>query len=917
MAASLALAGSGCNSSTQFGAPLLSRPVARNAWAEGQPVQYATSLTLDGIGRGVLVETIDARPVKIEGNPQHPASLGATDAFMQAELLSLYCPERSRVPQEGGQPRTWSHANAMLTGLVRDVSRRQGRGLHFLTGPIGSPTLLRLIGELRSQLPAARVHTHAPIDDDNARTGTRIAFGRDLTTVHDFGLADTIVSLGADFLGHGPLQVRNAAGFAARRARGRETGHMPRLIAAQVTPGLTGARADERLALAPHEIERLAMSIASELGILPGNGGDSIDARAVAIAAALKTSGPASVVLAGPDQSASVHAIAHAINASLGAVGRTVRYLEPTLPSPAFETLGELIAAIAAGDVEHLVVMESNPAYTGPADLAVAEHIARVPLSVHLGYDVDETARVCKWHLPQRHVLESWGDTVTFDGTAALQQPAVAPQVEAITPIELLALLRGASRSGVDAVQDTWRMRWDSEFELRWLAALEAGVVSGSTAAAAPAAVRPWEDWAAAVAREPTPPTGLSVHFAADPSMWDGRYGGNAWLQELPKPLTKQVWGNAARIGTETAAHLKVADGDIVVISTGSGSLEAPVQVVPGQARETITLPLGYGRTLAGAVGSHVGFDAYRLRSSTSPWVLPGARLARSGRSRRLITTQHHHGMEGRDIVRIVVAGAPASAAAPAPVPHASLYPEHTHTGHAWGMTIDLDACIGCNACVVACQAENNVPVVGPEEVAAGREMHWLRVDRYHAAGSNSAETYFQPVPCMHCEEAPCEVVCPVNATVHSSEGLNDMVYNRCIGTRTCSNNCPYKVRRFNWFAYAAVPPGATGADLNPEVTVRPRGVMEKCTYCTQRISASRISARIERRPLRDGEILTACQQACPTNAIVFGDIADPESAISRQKRDPRNYALLGELNTKPRTTYLARIAARASNRGD
>jgi Fe-S-cluster-containing dehydrogenase component len=403
------------------------------------------------------------------------------------------------------------------------------------------------------------------------------------------------------------------------------------------------------------------------------------------------------------------------------------------------------------------------------------------------------------------------------------------------------------------------------------------------------------------------PAAAVDVVFAPDPAVWDGRFANNGWLQELPKPLTKQVWGNAALIAPETAAAMRIATGDVLEITVCDNTVAAPAWILPGHAPGAVTLPLGYGRPRAGGVGSRVGFDAYPLRTTAAPWIA-AARVTPLGRREALISTQHHHAVAGRDIVRVVAPGEAAERPGP---PQPSLYPDWTYEGHAWGMAIDLDACIGCNACVIACQAENNVAVVGPDQVARGREMHWLRVDRYHAGDPAAPATYFQPVPCMHCETAPCEVVCPVNATVHSAEGLNDMVYNRCIGTRTCSNNCPYKVRRFNFVHYQTAEYAVPADVLNPQVTVRDRGVMEKCTYCVQRIGAARIRAGIEDRPIRDGEVVTACQQACPTQAIVFGDVNDPDSAVSGLKRSTRNYALLGELNTKPRTTYLGRLARR------
>jgi molybdopterin-containing oxidoreductase family iron-sulfur binding subunit len=537
-----------------------------------------------------------------------------------------------------------------------------------------------------------------------------------------------------------------------------------------------------------------------------------------------------------------------------------------------------------------------------------------VPFSVHLGMHVDETAAACRWHLPLAHALERWGDARAFDGTASLRQPTRSSPGRCWSPSEVLALLLGEAVSGEDIVRRYWQQQWqgEGEFTSRWQEVLHDGVIAGT--ARPPRTMMLRDDWAADGGLDAAAgngvdggPAGFTILFTPDPGVWDGRYANNGWLQELPKPLTKLVWGNAALMAPQTAEALGVNTDDVIEIELGGRSIQAPVWVAPGHAPDTLTLPLGYGRTRAGRLGSGIGFDAYALRTADAPWIAAGARLTATGRRHPLVSTQDHHSMGGRDLVRVVTAealhaGGRSAEALP------SIYPDWPYPEHAWGMTIDLDACIGCNACVVACQAENNTPVVGPQEVARGREMHWLRIDRYYEGPPADPETYFQPVLCMHCEKAPCELVCPVNATVHSSEGLNDMVYNRCIGTRTCSNNCPYKVRRFNWFDYARRETARPAPAYNPEVTVRARGVMEKCTYCVQRISAARIAARQDNRPIGEGEIVTACQQACPTRAFVFGDVNDPDSAVSRMKMSPRNYALLGELNTRPRTTYLERI---------
>ena len=903
MSASLALGGlAACNGTgTGFGAPLLSQSRNVPGYTPGVPLVVATSLDLNGYGRGVLVKAQEGRPVKIEGNPLHPASLGATDVFAQAEILSLYDPDRSDAPRQNGVARTWEE----LIGFIRPVRNElvfdEGRGLHVLMPPTTSPTLTRLASQAEQLFPHAQWHRFTPVDDDNRRAGAVAVFGREIEPVYDLSQADVIVTLGGDPFAEEPGHVRYAADYQARRRAPDRP--LPRLVAVESRPSLAGARADERVVLRPRDMEAFTqgLAMALETGASPASDQHPAVSR---LAGDLDRAGARGVVVAGREQPPRVHALAFAINARLGAFGTTVRAIEPVASaSGGPRALVDLAEAIAGGRVSRLIVLGGNPVYTAPADLELAALIRRVPLSLHLGHHRDETADACHWHIPQTHALESWGDLRAFDGTVGLRQPATLPLRQGISAEEFLGLMAGQMQDGRALVQATWREPWDGGFEERWSRALEDGVVENSASLPLDVAARAnWDSGSGTQA----PSHSLDVVFAPDPSVWDGRYANNGWLQELPKPLTKQVWGNAALISPETAASLGLSPGDAVDLTVEGRVVRAPVWVLPGHAPGAVTLTLGYGRWRAGRIGDGIGFSAYAVRPSARPWVA-GGEMRAAGERIALVTTQHHHALDGRDIVRVVAPGQPTAAPA---VEQPSLYPEWTYEGHAWGMAIDLDACIGCNACVVACQAENNVAVVGPEEAARGREMHWLRVDRYYAGDPAEPKTYFQPVLCMHCEKAPCEVVCPVNATVHSSEGLNDMVYNRCIGTRTCSNNCPYKVRRFNFFDYQGTEYAPSREAMNPQVTVRGRGVMEKCTYCVHRIGAARADARVEERRLRDGEIATACQQACPTQAIVFGDVNDPESAVSRLKRSSRNYALLGSLNTQPRTTYLARVEA-------
>ncbi len=920
MGASLALAGlAGCDGPAP--GTVVSRSRGEPGYQPGVPLTFATAIEPGGDALGVLVESQDGRPVKIEGNPLHPASLGATDAFAQAEILTFWDPHRAGGPREQGQRRSWAEFEHALAAERRTLLERGGEGLRLLTGTVASPTLAVQIALLRDAFPAARWHGYQPIHDDNADAGALRAFGRPVDTRYDLTQASVILALDADIFGSGPGHVRYAHDFAlARRVEGADRPPV-RLYAVESSPGLTGARADHRIVLPPGAIEPFARAVAAALG-LGGAGADPGPAAHLptALAADLRRAGPGALVIAGRQQPAAVHALAHVLNHRLGAVGSTVIHTEPVAalpdgPGPVDQTgsIRALAADMAAGAVSHLLILDGNPAYDAPADLEFARLLDQVPFAVHLGLYRDETSLRCRWHLPLAHALESWGDVRAFDGTITIRQPVTMPLFGGRSEHELLALLVGVPADGHAILRAAWQHRMGGEgpdFEAQWRRALHDGVVEGS--ALPPLPVTPMPDWDPGPAALPPVGAGeLATLFAPDPAMWDGRYANNAWLQELPKPLTKLTWDNAVLIAPATAARLALGTGEVAEVTLAGRAIEGPVFVLPGHAPDTITLPLGYGRRAAGPVGTGVGFDAYRLRRSDRPWLGGGATLRATGRRVDLATTQHHHGMAGRDLVRRATLAAfladPGFARTAAEEPP-SIYPDYAYAGNAWGMTIDQNLCTGCNACVVACQAENNVPVVGKAEVLRGREMHWLRIDRYYAGPTGNPATFFQPMLCQHCEKAPCEPVCPVAATVHSAEGLNDMVYNRCIGTRYCSNNCPYKVRRFNWFDYRTGPAARPAEAYNPDVTVRVRGVMEKCTYCVQRISAARIAAKLENRPIRDGEVVTACQQACPSRAITFGNLNDPDSAVARLKASPRNYAVLGEINTRPRTTYLARI---------
>jgi molybdopterin-containing oxidoreductase family iron-sulfur binding subunit len=882
----------------------------------GNPLQFATSLTLDGIAQPVLVESHEGRPTKIEGNPDHPASRGSTDAFAQAAIFSLYDPGRSRVVLHAGQIGTW---NDLLGALVAAAPkwRAAGSGLRLLSGAVTSPSLAAGIAALAQAYPGARWHRWQPIHRDEMRRGAEIAFGQRLEPRYRLDQARVVLSLDADLLGPGPEQVLQARDFSQTRRARRGMTDLGRLYVAEPTLTLTGLQADHRLATARNRIEPLVRALAARLGAAVEAPTLAQDAQRFLDSVLPKLQGRPAVVAVGQAQPAAVHALAHWINQKLGAFGHTVELAPPVELDPVDQTqsIAELVADMRAGHVDTLVILGGNPVYDAPADLDFAGALAKVGLAVRLGLYDDETSARCAWHVPFLHELECWGDAAAADGTIGIQQPLITPLYGGISAYDLLAALQGRSGgSAYESVRETWRGRAGAgDFEAWWRRALHDGFVQGTRPAAIepPPAKLPGPPAPAAAAPAPFE---LCLH--PDASVWDGRFSENAWLQELPQPLTKLVWGNAATVSPPDASKLGLADGDIVRLACDGASIDVPVLVAGGQAEATIGLPFGYGKR-TGVIGRDVGASAYPLRRRNAAWALP-ATLSRTGTRVELATTQMHHRMEGDDLVRRM---APAQLAAVSPAPPAppSFFvepPRPSDDPYAWAMVIDQSVCIGCNACVAACQAENNTPVVGPDEVRRGRDMHWLRVDLHFGTAPERASAGFQPVPCMQCEAAPCEPACPVEASVHDSEGLNVQVYNRCVGTRFCQSNCPYKVRRFNFFGYGD---GQEYADLgdpmlaaahNPDVSVRARGVMEKCTYCVQRISRARRAAEKADRRIADGEVQTACQQACPTQAIAFGNLRDDAGAVASLRREPHHYALLEELDTRPRTTYLAQVRA-------
>jgi MoCo/4Fe-4S cofactor protein with predicted Tat translocation signal len=911
LGASTALAGlSACHPPREKILPLVRDPKDSKEGAPGKAVHYATALAVDGYGVGLVLTSIDGRPVKVEGNPAHPESLGAAGAFEQATLLDLYDPARLDGIRRRGQSLAWRSFLVEIAKLSRAHQADGGVRLRFLAAPDASPLLGDLRRRIQARFPKARFHFWSPLSEDALLEGSRLAFGRALDARPHLDKADVILSLDADLLSWPGQMLRLTREFARRREPGQA---MNRLYVAEPDLTVTGAAADHRFRMRALDVPAFALAVAAELGVVPRLEVDAAGREAKAVAADLLRRRGRSLVVAGPRQPPAVHALAHAMNAALGNAGSTVTYAQPVMgeinSGPA--SLRELAEAIAAGEVDTLVVTAWNPAYTAPVDVDLKSLLPKVPNAIYHTLREDETSARCSWVVAAAHPFESWGDARSRDGTASLLQPLIAPLHDCVMAPDLLAaLLEEGEKGAYQHLRDYWRGRSGPDFHRLWDGWLQQGVVLGTAEPTVAAAPKP-EGLAAAVRALPRPGAGVELAFAPDYRVLDGRFAGNAWLQELPDPITKITWDNAAHLSPSTAARLGLGNGQMATLSYRGKALQVPVWIVPGHADDSVTLPLGYGRAVEGPIGRGVGFDAYRLRHAASPWCDGGATLARAAGQHAFAVTQGHFSMEGRPLALDFTMeewrrGAEQLDEHRGLADTAQEPVDYQKQDHKWGMAIDLSKCTGCSACVVACQEENNIPVVGKEQVQKGRVMHWLRIDRYFSGSPAEPEVISQPVACLHCEAAPCEYVCPVNATVHSDEGLNEMVYNRCVGTRYCSNNCPYKVRRFNFFEYRARLAPTEKMLMNPDVTVRSRGVMEKCTYCVQRIERARIDARSQGGKI--GFVQSACQQACPAEAIVFGNLNDPESKVSRLHQDARRYDLLHQLGTRPRTAYLVRI---------
>ncbi len=940
MGASMAMAGlAGCTK--QPDEPIYPYIKAPEDLILGKSMYFATAYPFASGSVPLLVKSDAFRPIKVDGNPDHSYNRGASDPYTQGTLLDLYDPDRSQKTTYRGDNREWTAFMEAWRSKLIAAKANGGDGLVLLSTTVTSPTLARQWKEAQAIYPKAKLVQYDPVNRDAVRT---VLGAKDVQ--YSLTGADVILSLDADFLSGSsfPGFHRLTREYAERRklAGGAKDATMNRMYAVESTTTTTGLKAEHRLALKPTEIPAFTAALAVALGVQTTAPSYAwTDAQATylkALAADLKANAGKSVVIAGEQQHPSVLSLALAINEVLGNTGKTVFFTDAVNPMPTVQMaeLKALVDDLWSGKADWLVMLNANPVYDAPADLNFKEAMRRAKVTVHLGKHADETGSITDWQIPASHYLESWSDARCYDGTVSVVQPLIDPLYESHTAHEIVqAMLEEPTKSAYDAVRETWQpvLSKSGDFEMNWRKTLHAGWIDGSAYEKAATATVAKVDAPAPAAKEM-----IEVQFRPDPTIYDGRFANVGWLQELPKPVTSLSWDNAALMSEGTMERAGLAEEDIVEITVNGRKVKAPVLVVPGQPENTITAYLGYGREMAGRVGSGAGYNAGLVRTADAMAVATGASLKKmDGRWGFAVTKSHYQdhrskffGGEGtgnnsleadealtRGIIREATLAeykanpgfANEGETHPKVERELTLFPNWDYsTGNAWGMSIDLNSCTGCNACIVSCYAENNIAVVGKQQVRIGRNMQWLRIDAYFEGDLSAPKAHFQPMACQHCENAPCEQVCPVGATVHTPEGLNTMVYNRCVGTRYCSNNCPYKVRRFNFLLYSDYETESLKLMRNPDVTVRSRGVMEKCSYCVQRIQEAKITADKENRPVRDGEIVTACEQACPASAITFGNLNDKGSRVRALHENERSYAVLADQNTRPRTLYLAAV---------
>jgi MoCo/4Fe-4S cofactor protein with predicted Tat translocation signal len=944
MGASLALAGlSGCTK--QPDEPIYPYVKEPEDLVLGRPVYFATAFPFNTGAVPLLVKSDAYRPIKVDGNPDHPLNHGSSDLFSQASLLGLYDPDRSQKVIRRGEVRQFAAFLADFRAMLADKKASGGAGLYILSDTVTSPTLAAQWKAAQQRYPKAQWLQWDPVNRDSAYSASKTAFGDYYDAQYRLQDADVIVSLDADFLSgimH-PGFLRLSADYASRRKLLDQSSPMNRLYAVESAPSTTGFKAEHRLALRAGEVASFAAALASAVGAgtatsrAPSAG--PVGKFLAALAADLKANAGKCVVIPGEQQAPAVHLAAIAINQALGNVDKTVVYTETVNPMPSIQgqEIVTLVNDMRAGKVDWLLILNANPVYTAPVDLHFEEALGHVKTTAHLGSYLNETGVATEWHINGVHYLENWSDARAYDGTASVVQPMIDPLYGGKSAHEVIqSMLEDPDTSPYEAVRKTWQASLGTgDPEYAWRKILHDGMVAAT--AFQPKTVS--ANTAALSITSPTYPDGtVEVIFRADPNIYDGRYANIGWLQEIPKPVTSMSWDNAALMSYATLAKFGLAEQDVVAIESNDNTVMAPVMAVPGHPDGAVTVYLGYARRNGGRVAGGLGFNAYAIRSSGALLFAPGATMKKTGQTYEFAVTKSHytdhrsilaggdgsgtHSLEGNEaMVRGIVRYAmldefkqnPNFAHEEEWVPDdpeadESLFSNWRYDKNAWGMAMDMNSCVGCNACIASCYAENNIAVVGKHNTQTGRIMQWLRIDTYFEGDLAAPRAHFQPMACQHCENAPCEQVCPVGATVHSPEGLNVMIYNRCVGVRYCSNNCPYKVRRFNFLLFSDFETESLKLMRNPDVTVRSRGVMEKCTYCLQRITAARIAADKENRDIRDGEVVTACQQACPTGAIVFGNINDRASKVAKVKAQKRSYGVLADLNVRPRTTYIAEV---------
>jgi len=955
MGASAALMGAGC--------AMIRKPVRKikpyskspEFGMSSQSLRYATSAHIGEDVVGVLATTSEGRPTKLEGNPLYPLNKGSLTAFYQASILSLYDPDRIKKGRRGSKELSQLDIDALLSDVSRRYLKTQGRGLSILMAAQVSPTVHSLFTRFKLQFPYARLHKYDPINTDNVKKGLYAVTNKSIMPYLQFEKADVIVSFDHDFLGTVSNNVNYTSHFSMRRSP--EDNELNRLYMFESNYSVTGTRSDHRFKLRQSQVPLAILQLVDRLafyGVISYGTGlrdliqksenmfvlDPLIANEIALD--LINSKGRSLVTAGPMQPSIVHELVFLINQGLQNNGKTVRYYPvpfsdaPIVQKGSIESLSELIEAMSSGDVGTLIVLGGDPMFNVPADSKFRSLYQKIDETICFSMIENETTHLSQTVIPRQHFLESWGDCQSLSGVTSLVQPVIEPMGEGYSDVGFVARLIGDLRSDYALVRRTWRFRVGKAlFRRRWEKWLHDGVISSDQKAVSVYGRRITSSLVSrlsSVVMASIELKGLELNFYEDYRLYDGRFSNNGWLQEMPDPITKLTWDNALLMSSRTAKKMGVKSQDVVKVVKGVKSLELPVYILPGHADNALSVSVGYGQKY-GRVGKNVGINAYFLRHILDFDRASTVSLIKTNKRYELASTQEHGSMEGRALYREApidrYRGHPDFAKEMVETPPLkSLFDERPYdTGYQWGMSIDLSRCTGCNACVIACQSENNIPIVGKKEVLNGREMHWIRIDRYFEGDEDNPDVVDQPVTCLHCENAPCEQVCPVAATVHTQEGLNDMVYNRCVGTRYCADNCPVKVRRFNFFDYHQRNPQSRPKEnrrhlfdymkepdpmvqrqFNPEVTVRMRGVMEKCTYCTQRISTVKIKAKNEGRLVKDGEIKTACQQTCPANAIVFGDILDPNSEVSKLKNRKREYSILEQLHLKARTTYLASI---------